>query len=107
MTIVKFKGSNYVPMLRWYEDGNMAIELLTYRTLESNGIIATTNLGMKMPDNFVLIKDYSENEGMLKALVDAGIIKDIVGYEHSGFVTIPVAMLDISKLGIDEDSRRP
>lgn len=48
----------------------------------------------KLPDDLVAIKDYSENEGMLAALVAAGIVEsDVVGVVPSGFVEIPVCRL--------------
>jgi len=39
--------------------------------------------------NHVLIKDYSENEGMLNALLEGGVIKRTGTYYNSGFVSIP------------------
>jgi len=41
----------------------------------------------------VAIKDYSENEGMLQCLRDAGVVSEPVCWEHSGFVDIPICKL--------------
>jgi hypothetical protein len=40
-----------------------------------------------------LIKDYSENEGMLEALEEAGIVKFAYKDVQVGFVTIPICKL--------------
>lgn len=41
----------------------------------------------------VAIKNYSENEGMLDALVVAGIVSEPVSFATSGFVEIPICNL--------------
>lgn len=37
---------------------------------------ATVNTDITLPQGFALIKDYSENKGVLKALVEAGVVED-------------------------------
>lgn len=44
----------------------------------------------QLPEDCVAIKDYSENEGMAKLLVEQGIIEDRVSSASAGFVTIPI-----------------
>ena len=46
-----------------------------------------------LPPSEVLIKDYSENEGMLGALIRAGLIEDTGRRVPTGYVTVPVAHL--------------
>uniref|UniRef100_A0A6M3IWQ2 Uncharacterized protein n=2 Tax=viral metagenome TaxID=1070528 RepID=A0A6M3IWQ2_9ZZZZ len=46
------------------------------------------------PDQLVFIKDYSENEGMLDALVSQGIVKDTGHRHHTGHVEVPLCILD-------------
>ncbi len=41
----------------------------------------------------VAIKDYSENEGMLDTLMDAGVVKPPHRFVSSGFVMIPICNL--------------
>ena len=41
-------------------------------------------------NNYTFIKDYSENEGMLDALVKAGIVSEPIEYYHTGYVTCPL-----------------
>ena len=50
---------------------------------------ASVNVGHADPDE-VAIKDYSENEGILKAMVEAGIVSEPVRTVQSGFVEIPI-----------------
>ena len=45
-----------------------------------------------LKENQVVIKDYTESEGMLKSLIDQKIVKKIYEYQ-SGFVTFPVCEL--------------
>ena len=56
---------------------------------------ATINSGELLPANQAYIKDYSENEGMLKALMEAGIVEEVIGYAISGRVVIPLCKLNL------------
>lgn len=47
----------------------------------------------RLPASEVLIKDYSENAGMLDALVGAGLVEDTGRRVPTGYVTVPVARL--------------
>jgi hypothetical protein len=78
-----------------YSNGNTALQLWN----EEEGPIATAtvNMGDKLPKDQAYIKDYSENEGMLEALADAGIVKEVIGWKASGFVTVPLCTLDLDK----------
>lgn len=53
---------------------------------------ATSNLD-GLTRGCVAIKDYSENEGMLKVLVDAGIVSEPIEFRKQGFVTFPICKL--------------
>lgn len=78
MMKVKFKDWDCV--VQWsiyYENNNIAIQLVDENTKELVAV-ATTNTGFKDDFPEVQIKDYSENEGMWQALVDAGVIEDKV-----------------------------
>jgi hypothetical protein len=75
-----------------YLNKNTAIELVSTETAEIKAT-ATSNLDEVLPEGQVYIKDYSENEGMLEALQQEGIIGDIISVRRSGFVQIPVCTL--------------
>lgn len=94
MMKVKFKDWDCV--VQWsiyYENNNIAIQLVDENTKELVAV-ATTNTGFKDDFPEVQIKDYSENEGMWQALVDAGVIKDkIVNTITTEYVEVKVAEL--------------
>ena len=46
-----------------------------------------------LPETEVLIKNYSENEGMLNALVEARLVEDTGRRVPTGYVTVPVVRL--------------
>ena len=51
----------------------------------------------RRPDVLV-IKDYSENEGVLNALCYNGVVKKLICYLNSGYVKLPVVEVDLEKL---------
>ena len=82
---VTFKGNKLYLTEGKYYNGRTAWILV-----DSNGdryAVATVNISeADVPEGHVLIKNWSENEGMLEALVDAGIVKDTGSTISSGFV---------------------
>lgn len=47
-------------------------------------------------EDYVAIKNYAENEGVLDALVSGGVIeKEAVAISHSGFVDLPIHKLTV------------
>ena len=42
--------------------------------------------------------NYSVNEGMLDFLTEQGVVKELVGYQPSGFTNIPLVRIDEEKL---------
>lgn len=51
----------------------------------------------RRPDVLV-IKDYSENTGVLNELCRHGVVKKLICYLPSGFVKLPVIEVDLEKL---------
>lgn len=75
-----------------YPNGNLAVEIIS----DTEGPITkvTVNPNVKLEDDYIAIKDYSENEGMVEFLVSMGIIvENPVMTIPSGFVFIPVHRL--------------
>ena len=75
-TMITIYGFSCVPMFRRYADNDRIAILL--RTPEGEPVATAT---VNQPDfnlepDQVLIKDYAENQGVLDALVNAGIIED-------------------------------
>ena len=76
-----------------YGNGRTALVLIDYHDKEPVAV-ATVNLPhVPLAKDEVIIKDYSENEGMLQALVDAGIVKPTGRMVVSGFVAMEVCKL--------------
>jgi len=98
MATVRFLKYNCLVELQHYVNGRIAIRLTNADVITDDGYpispgmetiaIATINIPeAPVPDNHVIIKDYSENQGMYQTLLDAGIIgKKIADLQH-GFVT--------------------
>jgi hypothetical protein len=90
---VKFKEWNCVAVFEKYRNGRTAIQLMD---AEDGSPIATATVNLPdfpLAEDRVAIKDYSENEGMLDALVEAGIVEELGLHAETGFVTVPICKL--------------
>lgn len=94
---VQFKEWNCDVRFLRYNNNRIAIQLTQYD--EKGGYdepIATATINLPdvhIPDGQVIVKSYSENEGMEQALLDAGIISKEVGKAATGYVTAPIYTL--------------
>jgi hypothetical protein len=80
--------------LNKYSNGRTAIQLNDTLSGEPY-TTATVNIDhVLLADNEVLIKDYSENEGMLDFLIKNNIVTPTPNGVQSGFVWLPVAILN-------------
>lgn len=80
----RFKTSRYL------DNGNLALMMVDAED-EEPVCVATVNPGEKIADNYIAVKDYSENEGMADFLKKIGIIHpDPLKLIPSGWVAIPV-----------------
>jgi hypothetical protein len=79
--------------LAWlnYLDGNIALRILS----DDGELVATASVNTDeiLPSGYIAIKDYSENEGILDALLDEGIISHPIRWIASGYVKIPVCKI--------------
>lgn len=81
-----FAGYKCAVLLRQYESGANALQLVRDNKWRDHVAIATVNLVDFMPEeNQVLIKSWSENAGMQEALVKAGIIGPALARITCGF----------------------
>lgn len=86
-----FNGDILNAVITKYDDGTDAIVIET-----TDGIpygTASVNLREKIPSGFVAVKDYSENIGILEALVYAKIIGQPEFYIRTGYVEVPVCKI--------------
>ncbi len=73
---ITFSGFTCNVNITEYRDGNAAISL---DDATDGSPVATASVNIpeaKLPTGFIFIKNWSENEGMLDALVSAGIVED-------------------------------
>jgi hypothetical protein len=76
-----------------YANGQTRIQLVD----TTDGIpYATATVAVEehlIKEGEVAIKDYSENEGILSSLVEAGIVENPHNFIQSGYVKIPICKL--------------
>jgi hypothetical protein len=100
--IVKFKGWVCDLVFDWYTvNGRLSIDLID---LEDGQPIAHATVNIPdydLPPDEVIIKDYSENEGMLAALVKIGIVKPTGKRIQTGFVYCPICKINMLMLPRD------
>lgn len=91
---VKYKKWNCIIEWSIYsQNDNIAIILLDEKTKELV-TFATTNTSEKTDWTKIQVKDWSENEGIWQALVNAGVIEDkVIRTIASGYVEVKVAKL--------------
>jgi|WetSurSiteA1Bulk_404760.scaffolds.fasta_scaffold03412_8 hypothetical protein len=102
---VRFKNWNCRLVFGRYPNGRIAIQLYNDEPLKEDGytvppgkeLIATATVNVVdyevLGKNQVIIKNYSENEGMLPALINAKIISTPVDMARTGFVTVAICDL--------------
>jgi hypothetical protein len=96
MDTLTFDGMKLTVEKRHYTNGRVALVLV-----DPNGefgpedyMVATVNLpDVELKEGEVVVKDYSENEGIFSALKEAGIVSEPVRWVHTGFVKCPVCKL--------------
>ena len=79
-----------------YDNGRIAIRLVD---IEDWAVLATCTVNLPdlaMKEDQVLIKDYSENEGMYHVLHSAGVISQPIAYIQTGHVSVPLCELAVS-----------
>ena len=89
---VNFNGEELTPVIGQYANGQTSIQLN-----DSDGMAymtASVAHDVNIADDCVIIKNYSENEGILQALIEAGIIEKPFCEIPVNFVTLYVAKLN-------------
>ena len=73
--LVRFKEWVCEMQFGKYPNGRTAIELVDYKTYEPIATATVNVPGIPLKENEIIIKNYSENQGMFQALFNAGIVK--------------------------------
>ena len=89
--MVEFAGFKCEVQVEKYQSGYKAIRLIDQEDGQSV-VIATVNLE-ELDSDEVAIKNYSENEGVYDALLEAGVITPKHREVSTGYVTVPVCKL--------------
>jgi hypothetical protein len=88
---IRWAGKSCAADFPRYNNGRIGIILLHKG---EDWAVASVNLvAERMEDDEVAIKDYSENEGMLDALIAAGVVQAPHRFADSGYVRIPICRL--------------
>ena len=96
MNIIRFAGYKCKADILSYPNGRPAIELISVGRIYNGEPIAVATVNIPeitLSPKEVIIKNYSENEGVLDALVKAGIISDPIRWIQTGFAACPVCEL--------------
>jgi hypothetical protein len=93
---MKVKFKEWVCDVEFCEYGNGTPAIRLNDAIDGSPVaVASVNLEgiSKVETGEIAIKDYSENQGMLKALKDVGIVSEPIRHVKSGYVNIPVCKL--------------
>ena len=90
---VNFKGKNLLVDVFTYDGEDVVIDFQKPRAKDNHYLRATVDLSIPLPEGLVAIKDYSENEGVLEALVKGGIVSEPMHYFPTGYVQVPICKL--------------
>jgi len=99
--VVKFLGEELTPVIGRYANGQTSIQLVDQDGMPF--MTASVAHDVNIADDCVIIKNYSENEGILKALIEAGIIEKPFCEIPTGFVTLYVAVMITDDIHPDID----
>ena len=89
---MKHKGKYLCAQYSKYGNGQNAI-LLNYASNGQSYKVASVAIDQPLQSDEVAIKNYSENEGILKSLLKARIVAPPHRFVSSGFVQIPICKL--------------
>lgn len=85
---------------KWHCDikfGQYNNKRIAMQLVDSEGPVAVATINFpdeQLEEDEIIIKDYSENEGMLDSLIEAGIVSEPLRYTSSGYVNcIPICKL--------------
>lgn len=91
--IIKFLGFKCLLEKGQYPNGRIALELVEINTGEPV-LVASINMANEyLSEDEVIIKNYSENEGILDILIKAQIISEPTRFVNTGWTTSPVCKL--------------
>lgn len=90
---IKFKQWDCILEFLKYSNGRTALQLTDKHTGEPVAVCTSNLPNENLKTDQVVIKDYSENSGMLETLFAAGVVGPALRYTQSGFVRMPICKL--------------
>lgn len=100
--LVQFKEYTCEAHLEPYERGGTCIQLVSAKddeildVIKGEPIATATAWVENVGQGYVAIKSYAENKGMLRSLINAGLISEPTAHMQSGYVALPICKLLIS-----------
>lgn len=95
MGTIRFADCNCTVERHRYQNGRVALQLITHDDGFPEPVAtATVNVpDCDLADDEVIIKDYSENRGILDILIGAGIVYPPERYARLNHVEVPICRL--------------
>ncbi len=95
MSYIQDNFKNWTPLIRKYANKRLAIVYVSYGEHgQEDECVATINLpDIKLDVDEVIIKNYSENDGIYQLMVNAGHISESIRTVSSGFILAPVCKI--------------
>lgn len=84
-------------LLKYADNDRPALRLVD---AEDNSPIAQASVNfpeVNIPDGYIAIKNWSENEGVLESLMEAGIVSEPFSYHSYGSICSPICKLLITE----------
>ena len=99
MKTLNFGGTTSVlKRSKYTDDESLAIIAFDKQTQEIQ-LVVTVNSGMDIKEeNVAVVKDYSENKGIMPALKEAGVVKKVIGAVQVGYSVCPVVEFDLTDI---------
>lgn len=90
---IEFSG--YTCRIMWgkYGNGRLALQLLDDEDWSPVAVASVNLPDVYMAPDEMAVKDWSENEGMLDALMEAGIVEKPHAMVPTGFVMAPICKI--------------
>jgi len=97
--MLKYKNYEVEFVINEYQvGGGMAIQMMDVHDGMPIAICTVNIKEVDLAEDEVLIKNYSENEGMLEWFKENGFVKEVVDYVDKNFVTIPKVKLNMEEI---------
>ena len=97
-TTIKWAGHLCFMYFGRYSTGSISIKLKDIDNLDPMAEVTAGSLYLPLQNDQTLIKNYSENEGILNVLVDNKVVSSPIGYYQpdNAFVSFPIVHVSSS-----------